>query len=76
VRYADITYVIDRIRSVLIESDLSNEDEYHIYQLGNLVHFPIAQIEQKESKVDLSPKDKSSNVRDFLPLIGRVLAAG
>jgi hypothetical protein len=37
VRYADITYVIDCIRSVLIVSDLSNEDEYQIYQLENLV---------------------------------------
>jgi hypothetical protein len=31
VRYADITYAIDRIRSVLIKSDSSNEDEYQIY---------------------------------------------
>ena len=40
VRYADITYVINRIRSVVIESDLSIEDEYQIYRLENLVHFP------------------------------------
>jgi len=28
VRYADITYVINRIRSIQIESVLSIEDEY------------------------------------------------
>jgi hypothetical protein len=33
-----------------------------------------AQIEQKQSKVDFSLKAKSSNVRDFLRLIGTVLA--
>jgi hypothetical protein len=41
VRYADITYVINRIRSIQIESDLSIEDEYQIDQLENLVYFPI-----------------------------------
>jgi hypothetical protein len=41
VRYADITYVINRIRSRLTESDLSIEDEYQIDQLKNLVYFPI-----------------------------------
>ena len=35
-----------------------------------------AQIKQKQSKVDFSSKAKSSNVRDFLPLIDTVLAAG
>jgi hypothetical protein len=35
-----------------------------------------AQIKQKQSKVDCSSKAKSSNVRDFLPRIGTVLAAG
>ena len=40
-RYADITYVINRIRSIQIESDLSIEDEYQIDQLENLVYFPI-----------------------------------
>ena len=53
--YADITYVIDRIRSVLIVSHLSDEDEYQIYQLENLVHFPIQyyicnRIEKNEVK--------------------------
>ena len=41
VRYADITYVINRIGSFQIVSDLSIEDEYQIHQLENLVHFPI-----------------------------------
>jgi hypothetical protein len=41
VRYADITYVINRIRSRLTESDLSIEDEYQTDQLENLVYFPI-----------------------------------
>ena len=40
-RYAEITYVINRIRSRLTESDLSIEDEYQIDQLENLVYFPI-----------------------------------
>jgi hypothetical protein len=40
VRYVDITYVINRIRSIQIESDLSIEDEYQIDQLENLVYFP------------------------------------
>ena len=39
-RYADITYVINHIRSIQIESDLSIEDEYQIDQLENLVYFP------------------------------------
>jgi hypothetical protein len=41
VRYADITYVINRIRSIQIESVLSIEDEYLIDRLENLVYFPI-----------------------------------
>jgi hypothetical protein len=41
VRYADITYVINRIRSIQIESDLSIEDEYQIDQLENLVYFQM-----------------------------------
>jgi hypothetical protein len=34
------------------------------------------QIKQKQSKVDFPSKAKSSNVRDFLPLIRTVLATG
>jgi hypothetical protein len=50
VRYADITYVINRIRSRLTESDVSIEDEYQIDQLENLVYFPIQYYNSNRTK--------------------------